>query len=159
MRRIILFLIFIMVCAIGYGTVPVLAQNEDDVSVIKKVVEDFVKAGDNHDIDLLMNQFSSGFSHIDAEGKIRDYNEYKSYMQGHLGTFVNVSGGDLQISNLDIQDNKATLEMDNKFRALNLDTIKEMIIQVKAQVSLVKEGSSWKIIRIEEKSVDVKEVG
>jgi len=145
----ILFLIFAMVLGVGCTTSSVLANNEGDDLAIKKIIEASLDNAINLDIDSTMKLLSRDFSQITGEGKIITYPEYRSYLERMWKSVINMSIGDLKFSELDIQNDKATINAEYNFKGVNISTREEFVALIKKHVSLVKEGGFWKIIRIE----------
>lgn len=147
MKKWILFLILFLVGQINYDTMSVLAETDKDSLAIKKVIENYCKGFAKRNLDLVMKQISAKYSSFDKEGNVVDYANLKSTLERRFKNLVNISISDLKITNLNVQDNKATLEMEYNIKGLNLDTDKDVNLKVKKSVSLVKEDSSWKIVQ------------
>ncbi len=151
MRKWILLLILISVVQIGCWVTPVLAQNKEDAA-IKKVIENYFKGVVDKNSDLIMQQISTKYSSKDRNGKAVDYSQLRSEATGRAKRNTNVRGSDLTITNINVQNDKATLEMKYTLNILNKDTSKESTVKPEDIVSLVKEGGSWKIVKILPKS-------
>ncbi len=148
MKKVILFFALAVLIQASYAVVPILAQSSDEVEV-RKVVDNYFEGISKGDVNSLMNQISTDYSGHDREGNVLDYAKVRPAMEENLKKFLNISINDLKIANLDIQNNKATLEVEYNFRALNQDTAENMNIKIKRLITLVKENDSWKIVEIE----------
>lgn len=128
---------------------PVLAQGDKDALEIKKVVETFLNSLQDRDIGSTMQWVSVDYSVVDKTGKNTDYAEFKSELEGRLNTFfANLTDyriNDIQFDNLDIQDSKATIEIQWSWTAFNSGTLNERDGTRRKQVSLVRENGYWKI--------------
>lgn len=148
MKKGILFLVLIVLIQASYAVVPISAQSSDEVEV-RKVVDNYFEGVSKGDVSFIMDQISTEYSGHDKEGNVLDYAKVRPTMEENLKKFLNISINDLEITNLDIQNNKATLEVEYNFRALNQDTAENVNIKIKRLITLVKENDSWKIVQIQ----------
>lgn len=155
MKRLFLFIIFILASQISYKATPVLAENKDETTAIRKLIEGHLGALARKDLNSMMSQISNKYSGLDKAGNTVDYAKLKSNMKNSLRNIENISISDLKITNLNIQDDKATLEMEYIFRGFNSATAKDVSKRQKRAVSLVKEGGYWKIVNL--KSITIGE--
>ncbi len=139
MKKWFLFLVLILIVGLSYRITPVLAESKEDATAIKKVIENYFKGFAERDLNLVMDQFSPNFSYLDRKtGEVRYYAYLKSSLEPYFKfSKKNTSISDFKITNLNVQDNKATLEVEYN---------SETGVSVKQIFSLVKEGGSWKII-------------
>lgn len=148
MKKMFLFIIFIFVSQISYKATPVLAENKDETTAIRKVIESHLEALAHKDLNSMMSQISTNYSRADKAGNIEDYAILKSNIENALKNIINISITDLKITNLDIKGNKATLEMEYILKGVNSATAKAVNKRQKRVASLAKEGGSWKIVNL-----------
>jgi hypothetical protein len=151
MRKYLLFLILILAVLISYKITPILAQEENDRLEIEKVIQSFFKSSFANDLESSMKDISHNYSDS-MDGKFVDYEQFKLIQEKLLNNmskkYVNYSFSDLKTDKLDIQGNKATLEIEFISYGFNLDTVrKESRIQ-KRFIAIEKENGSWKIIKM-----------
>ena len=96
-----------------------------------------------------MNQISHNYSRVDESGNTVDYAEFKSNVENAVKVMANGSVSNLEISDLTVQGDKATLSMAYNFKALNLNNNEEKSSKITSVVNLAKEGESWKIVQIQ----------
>lgn len=149
MKRLIVFIFFILVFLTGYRTVPVLGQEDKDASEIKKVVEEYFNYFNNRDVDAALRLVSPEYSDVDADGKKMDFAKFKLNLEKMLNSenYVDQSVGDFTLSDLSIKGNKATFEIECIYKVFNLKTFAEKKIKQKRSAVFVKENGEWKIIQ------------
>ncbi|MFA6217538.1 MAG: hypothetical protein WDL87_07840 [Candidatus Omnitrophota bacterium] len=129
----------------------VFAQQNNDTQEIQEVIERFLMAFANNDLEYLMQQFSPNYLG-ESENKPMDFEGLKSFYKDLMAKFFENNEGytysDVKISNLDIKDDKATLELESKHKILILGTAKAEVSVKHRKISLVKENGSWKIVNI-----------
>lgn len=153
MKKWVLLLVLISIVQVGYRITSVLAQSHEETAIkekaaIKEVIENYFRGVANRDINLIMQQISTNYSVLNREGETVDYAGFKSLAEKRIANLVNSSYSDLKISNLNVQDNKATVKMEFNFKGFRLGTSNEIIAKRRALVSLVKEDGSWKIVQL-----------
>ena len=148
MKKWILFLAFALSIQIGYKITPILAQENQDIRDIKRVIESFLKDVVYQDIDSAMLWVSISYSDI-RNNNIIDYSKFKSELKQLITAlskkYINGSISDLEIIKLDIKDQKAHIEIGYGWKGFNLDTLEEDSGKVRRIATLVKENGSWKI--------------
>jgi len=150
MKRRLSLLILISAALIICQISPILAQGMDDRAEIQKVVDDFFKSAVSRDLESLMKDVSANYFDI-WQGVTLDYAKFKlinkNMMDKVFEKYVDYSISDLKITKLDIQGDKATLEMEFAWRGYNLDAVrKENGIQ-KRFIALDRENGAWKIVK------------
>lgn len=146
MKRIFLFLMIMLVFQISCKITPVLTQ-EDEVTVeIKKVLEGFLNGFALRELETTMKYVSVNYSDTADDGTVIDYAKYKAgtekVMNNTFKRYIGYSYSDLKILKSDIQDNKATLEIEFSWKGYNFDTLKENSGKEKRSASLAKENGS-----------------
>ena len=148
MKRWILFSMFILVVQTGYKTIPVLAQDNENKQEIKNIIEKYLDSFVQRDLNSMMNLVSANYYN---EKDNIDYNNFKSNVEKNIVScskkYVNYSNSDIEILKLDIQDNKATVEIEFNEKGFNLDTLREDSKKTSRFVTLAKENGFWKITK------------
>jgi hypothetical protein len=153
MKRVILFLVFILAIHFAYRANLILAASEEDATAIQKVIEKYLEGISKSDLDLVMSQLSLNYSGPGYRNiGVLDYAGVKSALAERIEMqkeHTKISISDLKITNLNIKDNKATLELEYILRTRRLDDTGISINERNTRsVSLAKENGSWKIIQI-----------
>jgi len=149
MRKMILCLLLILSFGIFCGVTTLLAQDNADTTAIKQVIDNYLAGRAKSDLNLIMNQISHNYSRVDESGNTVDYAEFKSNVENAVKVMANGSVSNLEISDLTVQGDKATLSMAYNFKALNLNNNEEKSSKITSVVNLAKEGESWKIVQIQ----------
>jgi len=147
MKKFILFLIFILAAQVSFRITPVLAANEEDATVIKKVIGNYLEGLAKQDLALTINQISTKYSGFDGKGKAVDYDKLKSNIGESFKRFTKTSISGSKIISLDIKGNDATAEIEYKVKGFDTGLGKDISSSQRRIISLVKEkGGSWKIV-------------
>ncbi|MDD4939480.1 MAG: hypothetical protein PHE18_08000 [Candidatus Omnitrophica bacterium] len=149
MKKILLILSFIISSQIGGYVNFVFA--ETDRQKIEQTVKNFIKAEEDEDLDLIMNQISKNFSkRVIVKGleKMIHYDNYRAFVEERFNSLKDISVANLKITKLEIKDNTADVIMEYDFDALMAQTGSHEKIKTKRGASLVKEGDSWKIMDV-----------
>ncbi len=151
MRRCLLLLILISAVSITYKIAPIFSQEENDPLEIQKVIQSFYERTSTNNLEFAMQNISHNYSD-NVDGKFVDYEQFKLTLEKTLNTiskkYVNNSFSNLTIDKLDIQGDKATLEIEFIVSGFNLDTKREKSEIRKRFIALEKENGSWKITKI-----------
>ncbi|MFH0935283.1 MAG: hypothetical protein V1828_00250 [Candidatus Omnitrophota bacterium] len=151
MIRRLLFLIIVPTLLIGYKITPVLAQDKKESLEIQKVVDNFYKSLALGDVESMMKHISANY-YDEVNGEIVDYAQFKSTIENMLDTwfkqYTNFSINYLKITKLDIQGDKATLEVKSRWNGFNVDAARKESGSRKRFFALEKEDGLWKIARI-----------
>jgi len=143
-----LFLVVILSVQIGYKFRSILAQENKDSQKIEAVINSFLKDAINRDIDSAMESISVNYSE-EENNNIIDYSKFKSaleqFMSYYANKYVNQSISGLVIRKIDIQDNKANVEIEYDRNGFNIDTLQEYQSKIIRIVTLANEGGVWKI--------------
>ena len=150
MKKLILFLAFILVLQIGCWTATILAEGEEDNLLIENVLKDYLKNLSTRDLESLMNQISVNYSYPDKNGDV-DNTKFKFGMKQFLERFKNISISNLKLTKLMAQGNNAVYEIDFNFKAIDISSNRDVDLKRKRLVSLAKEGGLWKITCFEDK--------
>lgn len=145
MKKWILFSIFIFALQVTCKITPVLAESQKDTLAIEKVTGDYLSGIFNRDWDSVSELISANHSFIDREGKVYDFAGVKSIFEKIAGSLRGMYISDLKISNLNIQDNKATLEASFNLNGFDVNRAVDVSSPCRRQVSLVKKDDSWKV--------------
>jgi len=117
---------------------------------VTNVVNDYMTALEKRDKDALMMNISNRYKAQNPLTNIQeDYTSFQSRVGSYCRRMANVSISDLKINQMDIQDNKATVEIEYKFSGLNTKLNMDVSLVRKAEFILEREGDSWKIIQIQ----------
>ena len=148
MKKLILVLFFIALSQIIFKIMPVLPL--DDESEIKNVITEFLNALSEKNLNSVMQCISVNYHYIQHNNVI-DYYKFKSELErlisNHEKRFIDDSFTNLKIRKLDIQNNKATVEIEFILKAFNLDTLNERTTRRVRSLTLIKENGSWKITK------------
>ena len=146
MKKLILVLFFIALSQIIFKIMPVLPL--DDESEIKNVITEFLNALSEKNLNSVMQCISVNYHYIQHNNFI-DYYKFKSELErlisNHEKRFIDDSFTNLKIRKLDIQNNKATVEIEFILKDFNLDTLNERTTRRVRSLTLIKENGSWKI--------------
>lgn len=153
MKKLILFLAFILVFQVGCWTATILAEDEEDNLLIENVLKDYLKNLITRDLKSLMNQISVNYFYSDKNGDV-DNAKFKFGMKEFLGKFKNISITNLKLTKLIAQGNNAVYEMDFNFKAIDLSSNRDVDLKRKRLVSLAKEDGLWKITHFEDKPAE-----
>jgi len=148
-KILILLSLFILATQFGYERMQLLAQENTDSHGVKNTVLTFLNLA-REDINAALEMVSANYSDT-REGNIIDYSKFKSELEERINfvskKYVDFSEDAPQLSNLNIQDNKATLEIEFRWKGFDLDTLNSVSGIQKRQVTLAKENGIWKITR------------
>lgn len=146
-----LILILILFLGLSCKISSVFPEESNDSLEIQKVINNYLDGFANQDANYSMEQISPNYYNI-RDGEIFDYEKMKSIQEDNINKFykshTNYRHSDVNISNLVVDGDKATLDLEFKWRALNLNTSEEEESAERRMVALAKEGNSWKIIKI-----------
>jgi hypothetical protein len=149
-KKFALLTIFLSMALLSYGIIPVLGQEDNETEGIETVIKNYLNSFVQQDLDSLMSQLSPNYSHVDASGNRIDYIKFKESAKYYMGDVfkrvVDLSFSDLKFTSIDVQDNKATAEIEFIGKGFNLDTLKERTEKQERTFFLTKEGGVWKII-------------
>lgn len=141
----VFFFLFQMTCT----TASFASGEAQPASEIIKVIGRFVTDCYNNDIYSAMQYVSRSYS-VTYGNRIVDYAKFKlatsEYRNRLSKKYSEYSIGNIEIINSNVQENKATLEVEYAVRMFNLKDSKEEGYKAKRSVSLVKEGGDWKIV-------------
>ncbi len=146
-----LFSMFILMALVSYKDMPALAQQDEEISAIKSVMENYLTAFTNKDLNSMMDKVSANFSDVDKDGSTIDYARVKALTEYWLRDlskgYADVTYSDLEIVASDLQDNKANIEIEFIKKGFNLDSLQEQSVKHKRTVSLTKEDGGGKITK------------
>jgi hypothetical protein len=169
MKKLILFLLLILVIQNSLKSIPVAATaaaeeeeeattaatttaaaiEEENKAKIIKVIEEIVNSFAYRDLDGIMKHISKNY-YVQQEAETIDYNEFRARMEDYFNQmskqFTNISCGNLMVIKFDFQDNKANLEIDFDCKGFNLDALKDESERIKKLVHSVKEDDIWRIV-------------
>ncbi|MDD5196390.1 MAG: hypothetical protein PHV92_01995 [Candidatus Omnitrophica bacterium] len=158
MRKIILVLAFALMIQPGYENIIVLAEEgmasvspvteEKDSAEIKKLLETYFSCVTRQDLDCTMSFVSKEFSAA-SQDKILDYDSLKFYFEDVFKKTVNRSFSNLNVLELTVSGDKATILIEYNLKFFSLDLAREAKMPRMAQYSLIKEGGAWKIVSLE----------
>jgi len=140
----------ILASQISYKITPVLATQEDEAAFeIKKVLEGTYHSLALRDLETMMQYVSVNYSATVEDGTVIDYTKFKArtkeFMDRIFNKYTNYSISDIKMFNLNIEDNKANVEMEYSWKGFNLDTLLEDSGKKRRAATLVKENGLWKI--------------
>jgi len=141
-----------MMAQASHGVMPLFAQQEQELSAIKKIIENIHESYKYNNLDSYMANVSANYSIKDELGNIKqDYAKFKTIVREAMDVFhkthINYSYGDIKIINPNIGKNVATIEVTSSWKAFNLRGLKEVGGKVRRAGTLTKENGVWKIIR------------
>ncbi len=151
MKKWLLFLIFTLIVQAGYRITPVSAENKEDATAIKTVIENYLEGSAKGNLNAAMSQISPNYSSLDKGRKVINYAEFRSNLGKFLERVKDVSITGLKTSNLNVAGNRASLEAVYNFKGVNLETSENVSIERTIEVNLIKENGFWKIVRISPK--------
>lgn len=152
-----LFLILVLLLALAFKSNPAFSEENNDSLEIQKVVNNYLDGFANQDLNFLMEQISPGYYSL-RDGEAFDYEKIKSAQENFIKAFykihTNLRHWDVKITNLVISGDKATLDLEYKWKALNLDTSNDEEATRRRFLGLAKENGLWKIIQIKKISTN-----
>lgn len=152
-----LVLILVLLLALSFKIIPGFTEETNDSLEIQKVVNNFLDGFANQDLNYLMEQISPNYFNI-LDGETFDYDKIKSIQENNIKQFyknhTNYRHSDVNITNLVINGDKASLDLEFRWRALNLDTSNEEELMSKRIMALAKEDGLWKITKIRKVTTD-----
>lgn len=123
------------------------AQENEDYLKIENTVKSFIRDSYFSDINSIMQYISPHYSY--GKELAAGYAKFKAGMERFKTIFFslysNISVDNIQLLSLNIQGNKATVEVEWVFKGFNLNSLEEDILDVKRFCSLIKESGVWKI--------------
>jgi len=133
-----------------FTTVFVCAQEGAQDAEIKKVIDNFLGCVPFKDLDCIMRQVSPDY--YDKTGSFEiDYAKFKSdqaaMIERSSRKYIDITFSDINISNLVIKDDKATLELKYTQKAYNTDTFSTETIPKRISAALKKKEGEWKITK------------
>ena len=154
MKKIVLFMSFILAFQVCYRMNLVFSQKNTDTEEIEKVIKEFVQAYVRNDITSVLHFISANYS---EGGGTNDYEVAKRKIEaemarnskGYIDSSAQITR--LDIIELDVKNNKAVVNYETDFKALSLDDLKEHHIKPNVTIHLVKENGAWKIAAINRK--------
>ncbi len=152
MKKIILFIVLVLIIQGGYKIKLVLAQQKTEIKEMSDVVQTFLESFAHGDIDSMMKQVSQNYSDKDKEGNIIDYAKFKSILEKKLDAFAkkysNYSIVDSEVTGSNIEGNKGSISVVFSWKGFNLAASKEESGKRARFAALAKEDGSWKITKI-----------
>lgn len=132
------------------------AEEASQSAGIKKVIDNFLSCVPFKDLDCIMRQVSPDY--YDKTGPVEvDYAQFKSdqtaMIENASKKYIDVTFNDVNISNLVIQDDKATLELKFTQKAYNTDTFRTESVAKRILVALEKKEGAWKITKFRRISI------
>lgn len=131
-------------CAAEDGLVAFNLTQEEDVSGIKKVVETYLHAFGNRDMNSMINQISEKYSAKIGEKAI-DYEAFKKEINALLERMVDMSISDINMMNPDISNDTASISVKFNLQGYNLNTLNSFKEAREIKFILTKEDGIWKI--------------
>ncbi|MFA5350251.1 MAG: hypothetical protein WC357_02835 [Candidatus Omnitrophota bacterium] len=145
MRKWIIILVFILLAG---GTKSSAAAQEKDSIEIKKVIAAFLDCGTRGDLDGTMSYVSKEFSGVLGYGTL-DYAGLRRHFENVIKGTADRSISNLNVLELNLEGNKATIVVEYGAKAFNLKRSKDIEQLRKMKFVLVKEGDAWKIVSTE----------
>ncbi|MBU0548693.1 MAG: nuclear transport factor 2 family protein [Candidatus Omnitrophica bacterium] len=152
MRKLLWFIVLALTILVGYSISPALAQEKKEILEAKKVVDGYLQAFAQQDINSIMSKVSSDYSSKDKKGNQVDYAKLKANLENQIDIiskkYIDYSIARIQITESDIKDNHATIWIVYSWKRFDLVNTKEENGRTKKTFFLVKEDSSWKIVQV-----------
>jgi RNA recognition motif-containing protein len=141
MKKMILFLAFVLIFSMA-NNISFSAADDNDAIEVRSVVEEFVKNLSILDTDSAMKLVSANYSDV-RDNKTIDYAQFKTGMEKQSSfiskQYVDLSISSLQLNNLSIQGNLATVDIEYSLKGYNLNTLQGEIKKFSRSASLAKE--------------------
>ncbi len=128
MKKIILFIVLVLIIQGGYKIKLVLAQQKTEIKEMSDVVQTFLESFAHGDIDSMMKQVSQNYSDKDKEGNIIDYAKFKPILEKKLDAFAkkysNYSIVDSEFTGSKIEGNKDSIAVVFRWKRFNFDWLR-----------------------------------
>jgi len=151
MKRILLALLLIFAVHSAYHLAPAFSQETNDILEIKKVINDYLGSMAYQDVNLAKKHISPKFS-ATIGGQAINYENFDSFRNNLIervhNNRINYSLGELDISKLEVRGNQADAEAAFSWKALSLNTLKEITGKRAIKFILSKEDNAWNIVSI-----------
>lgn len=135
---------------LSFNAVFIYAQEGSQSPEIRKVIDDFLGCIPFKDLDCTMRQISADYSDKIDSVEI-DYAKFKSDQAARIENaskkYIDITFSGINISNLVVKDDKATLELRFIQNAYNTDTFRTESITKRILVSLENKEGGWKITK------------
>ena len=149
MKKMILFLACVLIFSMS-NNVSFSAGEDNDAVEIKRTVEAFATDISGLDTNSAMKFVSANYSDQKDKETI-GYAELKAGMEKLAGTvskrYIDTAIDSLRLNNLNVQGDRATVDIEYNTKGFNLDTLKEDITKIRRKASLAKENGVWMITR------------
>lgn len=155
MKKLRLLLVIFLIIQMYCGFTFVSAQEGENESKIKNLIERYINASLNKDVDSAMQAVSANYSntYTSKDKTIPvDYNKFRLILEQIIAVasikYSDPSLVDVKILESNIQGDKADVKFEYTVKAVNLITVENEEVKSKLALSLAKEGNDWKIIKL-----------
>ncbi len=149
-KKLAWFLVVTFMAFVSYGNKLCLAEKNEDSLAIKMTIKRYLNGYTSRDLDSMMKEVSLNYLG-EVGDSAEDYAKFKSRIENVTNDFYKKYKsyiiGEVSLSNLNIQSEKADVEVEFGWQGIDIGTSKEESGKKRRAVSLVKEKGAWKIVR------------